>query len=70
MVLEHQNIRGIIVVMRGDSAGSELKLKRLTLIMPSLVHVEFVDSIERVRVVASSEKVVVKYTRLTSVGRY
>ena len=63
VVLEHQNIRDIVVVtiqMRVHPIGSAFKLKRLTLIMPSLEQVEVVESIKQIRVVASSEKVVVK----------
>ena len=54
VVLEHQNLRDIVVVMtrmRVRPAGSKLKLKRLILVMPSLVQVEVVESIERVLVV-------------------
>ena len=63
VVFEHQNIRDLQVTqMEVECHGSEFKLNWLTLIMPSLVRVEVVHSIEHVRVVASSEKVVVKYT--------
>ena len=56
--------------MRTYEFRSEFKLKMLGLCMPSLVQVEVVDSIERVKVVSSSQEAVVKFTpRLTSVGR-
>ena len=70
MILEHQNVRDIVVEwthMRVLPA----EVMRLTLIMPSLVQVEVVELVNGMRVleVVSAVNGIVKYTPYRRVGR-